>query len=259
MKNILTKDIDIHHVLQKRIYELTSCYFNNYNTDLYNLNSEEKKVLNAATNKLNLLYIQLGKLLDKNGLKKMGIYTLYDLNIYFNGFIMVIYNIYDYLKKWYCNYYHINIDYINVNMDTDIYSFYSSLILKKKEYYYEILTNEVLKYQDNKWYIYLTHDFRKLIDEYINNYQIIDSNIIKKFNKNIIDLVNYYNRNYKEDIIDLKRLKLLHIISEEDYGYLENYAGLWSYYKVREEVLNKSIFYKLNKKVKSLVLKQTIC
>ena len=41
MKNILTKDIDIHHVLQKRIYELTSCYFNNYNTDLYNLNSEK--------------------------------------------------------------------------------------------------------------------------------------------------------------------------------------------------------------------------
>lgn len=251
MKTITMQDVDINNNVRTVLLEITNRYYKTCHIECYTISREERIILNDFETKFNLLYIQLGKLLEDNGLKKMGIYCTYDLYMYYNAFIQNIYNIYNDLKKIYSDYYHVSIDYLNVNMDTDINNFYILLGKKKKQYYFEILNKEILKYKANKWYVYLEDDFKKLIDEYISNYSIIDDNVINKFNNFIVGFLNYYDRNYKEDIKDIEKLKFL---SDEDIKYLESFAGLWSYFQKRDNLLQKKPFYVFLKRLRGLLL-----
>lgn len=222
----------------ERVVPTIICRYYNYNyVDNYRLNSFDRELLKETETKLNILYLKLINLFDYEKLNCFKNFE--DLKLYIKSFIKVINKIYDDFTIAYCTYYHVDINYVNIAKNIDLNSYYLLLNKKKKEYYYNILKNEVLNYKDNRWYMYVYEDLNNLIYRYKCNYSNIDSNILNEFNEKIKILLNYYDRNYQEDIIDLKRLKSLHIISEEDYGYLENYAGLWSYHKERDKVLSK--------------------
>lgn len=212
-----------------RILEIFNTYFCNLCVNRYLIDDIEIKMVNRYERKMLKLYFKLLSF-DIN---------LFDLEERLRYLIDEINNVYDELKTWFCNYYGIDANNINIESNVDISTYYDLLYLKKDDYNSELFDNIIKRYVNCNGYLYLKDNIIATKQLFLESNSLINEEVLRKFNEEINNMFIYYNNLLKSDLQDIKRLKDKKLIGPYQESYLKSFAGLWNYYYKRQRVLSR--------------------
>lgn len=212
-----------------RILEIFNTYFCNLRVNRYLIDDIEIKMVNRYERKMLKLYFKLLSF-DIN---------LFDLEERLRYLIDEINNVYDELKTWFCNYYGIDANNINIESNVDISTYYDLLYLKKDDYNSKLFDNIIKRYVNCNGYLYLKDNIIATKQLFLESNRLINEEVLRKFNEEINNMFIYYNNLLKSDLQDIKRLKDKKLIGPYQESYLKSFAGLWNYYYKRQRVLSR--------------------
>ena len=212
-----------------RILEIFNTYFCNLRVNRYLIDDIEIKMVNRYERKMLKLYFKLLSF-DIN---------LFDLEERLRYLIDEINNVYDELKTWFCNYYGIDANNINIESNVDISTYYDLLYLKKDDYNSELFDNIIKRYVNCNGYLYLKDNIIATKQLFLESNRLINEEVLRKFNEEINNMFIYYNNLLKSDLQDIKRLKDKKLIGPYQESYLKSFAGLWNYYYKRQRILSR--------------------
>ena len=212
-----------------RILEIFNTYFCNLRVNRYLIDDIEIKMVNRYERKMLKLYFKLLSF-DIN---------LFDLEERLRYLIDEINNVYDELKTWFCNYYGIDANNINIESNVDISTYYDLLYLKKDDYNSKLFDNIIKRYVNCNGYLYLKDNLIATKQLFLESNRLINEEVLRKFNEEINNMFIYYNNLLKSDLQDIKRLKDKKLIGPYQESYLKSFAGLWNYYYKRQRVLSR--------------------
>lgn len=212
-----------------RILEIFNTYFCNLRVNRYLIDDIEIKMVNRYERKMLKLYFKLLSF-DSN---------LLDLEERLRYLIDEINNVYDELKTWFCNYYGIDANNINIESNVDISTYYDLLYLKKDDYNSKLFDNIIKRYVNCNGYLYLKDNIIATKQLFLESNRLINEEVLRKFNEEINNMFIYYNNLLKSDLQDIKRLKDKKLIGPYQESYLKSFAGLWNYYYKRQRVLSR--------------------
>ena len=212
-----------------RILEIFNTYFCNLRVNRYLIDDIEIKMVNRYERKMLKLYFKLLSF-DIN---------LFDLEERLRYLIDEINNVYDELKTWFCNYYVIDANNINIESNVDISTYYDLLYLKKDDYNSKLFDNIIKRYVNCNGYLYLKDNIIATKQLFLESNRLINEEVLRKFNEEINNMFIYYNNLLKSDLQDIKRLKDKKLIGPYQESYLKSFAGLWNYYYKRQRVLSR--------------------
>lgn len=212
-----------------RILEIFNTYFCNLRVNRYLIDDIEIKMVNRYERKMLKLYFKLLSF-DSN---------LLDLEERLRYLINEINNVYDELKTWFCNYYGIDANNINIESNVDISTYYDLLYLKKDDYNSKLFDNIIKRYVNCNGYLYLKDNIIATKQLFLESNRLINEEVLRKFNEEINNMFIYYNNLLKSDLQDIKRLKDKKLIGPYQESYLKSFAGLWNYYYKRQRVLSR--------------------
>ena len=212
-----------------RILEIFNTYFCNLRVNRYLIDDIEIKMVNRYERKMLKLYFKLLSF-DIN---------LFDLEERLRHLIDEINNVYDELKTWFCNYYGIDANNINIESNVDISTYYDLLYLKKDDYNSKLFDNIIKRYVNCNGYLYLKDNIIATKQLFLESNRLINEEVLRKFNEEINNMFIYYNNLLKSDLQDIKRLKDKKLIGPYQESYLKSFAGLWNYYYKRQRVLSR--------------------
>lgn len=212
-----------------RILEIFNTYFCNLRVNRYLIDDIEIKMVNRYERKMLKLYFKLLSF-DIN---------LFDLEERLRYLIDEINNVYDELKTWFCNYYGIDANNINIESNVDISTYYDLLYLKKDDYNSKLFDNIIKRYVNCNGYLYLKDNIIATKQLFLESNSLINEEVLRKFNEEINNMFIYYNNLLKSDLQDIKRLKDKKLIGPYQESYLKSFAGLWNYYYKRQRVLSR--------------------
>lgn len=212
-----------------RILEIFNTYFCNLRVNRYLIDDIEIKMINRYERKMLKLYFKLLSF-DIN---------LFDLEERLRYLIDEINNVYDELKTWFCNYYGIDANNINIESNVDISTYYDLLYLKKDDYNSKLFDNIIKRYVNCNGYLYLKDNIIATKQLFLESNRLINEEVLRKFNEEINNMFIYYNNLLKSDLQDIKRLKDKKLIGPYQESYLKSFAGLWNYYYKRQRVLSR--------------------
>lgn len=212
-----------------RILDIFNTYFCNLRVNRYLIDDIEIKMVNRYERKMLKLYFKLLSF-DIN---------LFDLEERLRYLIDEINNVYDELKTWFCNYYGIDANNINIESNVDISTYYDLLYLKKDDYNSKLFDNIIKRYVNCNGYLYLKDNIIATKQLFLESNRLINEEVLRKFNEEINNMFIYYNNLLKSDLQDIKRLKGKKLIGPYQESYLKSFAGLWNYYYKRQRVLSR--------------------
>lgn len=212
-----------------RILEIFNTYFCNLRVNKYLVDDIEIKMVNSYERKMLKLYFKLLSF-DIN---------LFDLEERLSYLVDEINNVYDELKTWFCNYYGIDANNINIKSNVDISTYYDLLYLKKDDYNSKLFDNIIKRYVNCNGYLYLKDNIITTKQLFLESNRLINEEVLRKFNEEINNMFIYYNNLLKSDLQDIKRLKGKKLIGPYQESYLKSFAGLWNYYYKRQRVLSR--------------------
>ncbi len=212
-----------------RILDIFNTYFCNLRVNRYLIDDIEIKMVNRYERKMLKLYFKLLSF-DIN---------LFDLEERLRYLIDEINNVYDELKTWFCNYYGIDANNINIESNVDISTYYDLLYLKKDDYNSKLFDNIIKRYVNCNGYLYLKDNIIATKQLFLESNRLINEEVLRKFNEEINNMFIYYNNLLKSDLQDIKRLKDKKLIGPYQESYLKSFAGLWNYYYKRQRVLSR--------------------
>ena len=212
-----------------RILEIFNTYFCNLRVNRYLIDDIEIKMVNRYERKMLKLYFKLLSF-DIN---------LFDLEERLRYLIDEINNVYDELKTWFCNYYGIDANNINIESNVDISTYYDLLYLKKDDYNSKLFDNIIKRYVNCNGYLYLKDNIIATKQLFLESNRLINEEVLRKFNEEINNMFIYYNNLLKSDLQDIKRLKDKKLIGPYQESYLKSFAGLWNYYYKRQRILSR--------------------
>ena len=212
-----------------KILEIFNTYFSKLRVSRYLVDDIEIKMVNYYERKILKLYFKLFSL-DSNlkDLEERLDYLIDEINVVYNE-----------LKTWFCNYYGIDANNINIKTNVDISTYYDLLCLEKDIHNSNILDNIIKRYVNCNGYLYLKDNITATKQLFLESNRIINEEVLRKFNEAINNMFIYYNNLLKSDLQDIKRLKGKKLIGPYQESYLKSFAGLWNYYYKRQRVLSR--------------------